>query len=137
MLRKILHSRELNFPSGYSFFQIPLLDTQPIDGTRGFNTSRDWEFLTSSEASCSIPEWLTASTTMARMRKEKGQSSKTRHEPKKPTGKSSADGILPFVGNQKDAELLKGLDENVVTGSVNKDVSSAIYVLIDVLITLL
>ena len=74
---------------------------------------------------------------MARMRKEKGQSSKTRHEPKKPTGKSSADGVLPFVGNQKDAELLKGPDENVVTGSVNKDVSSAIYVLIDVLITLL
>ena len=31
VLRKILHYRELNSSSGYSFFQIPFLDTQPID----------------------------------------------------------------------------------------------------------
>ncbi len=80
--------------------------------------SRDREFLAFCEAQFPSGEvnisWFTTSTTMARMRKEKGQSSKTRHEPKKPTGKSSADAVLPFGGNQKDAELLKGLDENVV-----------------------
>lgn len=71
---------------------------------------------------------------MARIRKEKGQSSKVHPEPKKQSGKASVAGALPFGGNQKDAELLKGLDENLVTGSVNKDVSNAICLLIDVLI---
>lgn len=64
---------------------------------------------------------------MARLRKEKGQSSKRRPDVKRATSKTakpSKNGALPLGGSHEDTELLKGLDESVVTGSVNKDVSS-------------
>lgn len=59
---------------------------------------------------------------MARLRAEKGQSSK-----KSKSGSKDVKTNLAFGGNKEDAELLKNVDENAITGSVNTDVCLFFY----------
>lgn len=77
---------------------------------------------------------------MARLRKEKGQSSaypKARkgnetiaNKPKGGKKSSSNQNILTLGGNKSDIELLKNVDDDALSGTANTDVNAPVYSII-------